>query len=280
MTILYATDCNENSVSALRYAQKLSLQLNAQLVLLYVYDIPPVAGRTIKTEEQLQRSLKGEKLELLTRYYRENGIKDQQKLSIHFWAEYGISIADTILEYALTLNCELVLVGMKDEHTKRGMFSGNIANKLLKNVNCKLLIVPNTFEYSTITSIAYATDFENADVRAISELKQLFPHKEVTVKIVHVTTDENTKEGEQMEWFKEILLEKIPGESISFHLINAQTVPLGLRMFIGDENSSMIALLEREEQSVFKRLFHKDLIKSMESQIKIPILSINPKSLN
>lgn len=279
MTILYAADCTENSVSALRYAQKLSLQLNAQLVLLYVYDIPPVAGRTIKTEEQIQRSLKEEKLELLTRYCKENGIKDQPKPTMHLRAEYGISIADTILEYALTLNCDLVLVGMKDEHTKRGVFSGNIANKLLKHVNCKLLIVPNTFEYSTITSIAYATDFENADVRAISELKQLFPSKGTTLKIVHVTTDENPKDGEQMEWFKEILLEKIPEESISFHLINAQTVPLGLRMFIGDESLGMIALLEREEQSLFKKLFHKDLIKTMESEVKIPIMSINAKSV-
>jgi hypothetical protein len=244
-----------------------------------VYDIPPVAGRTIKTEEQIQRSLKKEKLELLTRYCRENGITNQQKLTMHFRAEYGVSIADTILEYTLTLNCELVLVGMKDEHTKRGVFSGNIANKLLKHVNCKLLIVPNIFEYSNITSIAYATDFENADVHAISQLKQLFSIKGITLKIVHVTTDENPKDGEQMEWFKEILLEKIPEESISFHLINAQTVPLGLRMFIGDENPSMMALLEREEQSLFKKLFHKDLIKTMESEVKIPIMSINAKSV-
>ncbi|PIB28846.1 universal stress protein [Maribacter sp. 4G9] len=279
MTILYATDCNENSVSTLQYAQQLSLQLNAQLVLLYVYDIPPVAARTIKTEEQIQRSLKTEKLQHLTSYYTENGVQKMDELKIHPRAEFAISIPDTILEYTAHLDCDLVIVGMKDEHTKRGLFSGNIANRLLKHINSKLLIVPNGFVFSTMTSLVYATDFEEADVQAIFQLGQLFKNMDVSIKIAHVDTGTNANGEEQMEWFSKILLEKMNGDYISFHVIKAERVPLGLRMFIGDENPNMVVLLEREEQSLFKKLFHKDLIKTMESEIKIPIMSINHKSI-
>lgn len=278
MTILYATDCSMYSVPALQYAQKLSQQLNAQLVLLYVYDIPPVAARTIKTEEQIQRSLKTEKLQHLTSYYTENGIQKMDELKIHPRAEFGISIADTILEYTAHLDCDLVIVGMKDEHTKRGLFSGNIANRLLKHINSKLLIVPNGFVFSTITSLVYATDFEEADVQAIFQLGQLFKDMDVSIKIAHVDTGTSTKGEEKLEWFRELLLEKMHGDHISFHVIKAETVPLGLRMFIGNENPNMVVLLERQEDSLFKKLFHKDVIKTMESEIKIPIMSINHTS--
>lgn len=279
MTILYATDCTKNSKTALQYAQKLALQLSAKLVVLYVYDIPPIAGKTIKTEGQIQRSLKEEKLQLLRRYFRENAIEKGNDETIFLRAEYGTSISHALVEYAQKIKCELLVIGMKDEHTKRGLFAGNIANKLLKQINCKLLIVPNTYEFSTITSIVYATDFEKEDEQAIYELNHLFPNKGTSIKIVHVDTDENSKGAEQMEWFKDMLLERLGDNGISFHLVKSKSVPQGLRMFIGDENPNLIALLERDEPTIFKKLFHKDLIKVMESQISIPILSINLKSL-
>ncbi|UWX53859.1 universal stress protein [Maribacter litopenaei] len=279
MTILYATDCSKNSISTLQYAQKLALQLSAKLVVLYVYDIPPIAGKTIKTEEQIQRGLKKEKLQLLRSYCHENSVENIKNLTMFLTSEYGASITHTIMEYTLHLDCNLLIIGMKDEHSKRGVFSGNIANSLLRHINCKMMIVPNAFEFSAITSIVYATDFEEEDIKAIQQVLQVFKMQNLEIKVVHVDTNTNAKGKEQMEWFKEMVLEKVGDSTISFNVINAKTVPQGLRMFIGDENPNLIALLEREEPTIFKKLFHKDLIKTMESRIRIPILSINQKSL-
>lgn len=41
----------------------------------------------------------------------------------------------------------------------------------------------------------------------------------------------------------------------------------------------MIALLEREDAGLLKKLFHQDLVKKMESKIDIPMLSINALGL-
>ena len=125
----------------------------------------------------------------------------------------------------------------------------------------------------------YATDFEQEDITAIYQIKQLFSDQDLSIKIVHVDTDTKLKGKEQLEWFKEMLFEKVQDDTISFHYITAKTIAQGLRMSIGDEKPNLIALLERDERTYFKKLFHKDLIKTMESQISIPILSINHKSL-
>ncbi len=43
-TILYATDYSENSVAALKYAHKMSEQLETRLVIAHVFDYPTVLG--------------------------------------------------------------------------------------------------------------------------------------------------------------------------------------------------------------------------------------------
>lgn len=279
MTILYATDCTKNSVPALQYVQKLSLQLKADLVILYVYDIPPIAGRTIKTEDQIQRSLKTEKQEFLIKYCIQNSIPEADSLSLTYKVEYGTSISKTILDHANGMDINLLVMGMKDEHTRRGLFSGNIANSLLNKITCKLLIVPNKISFRPIKKVLYATDFEEEDIRAIDHITKLFPKEDMSLKIVHVDTDDDKKGEEQLEWFKEMLLNKIDYGNLSFNIVTSESITLGLRKYMDDENPDIMALLERDEHNLFKKLFHKDLVRSMESQINIPLLSINHLSL-
>lgn len=279
MTILYATDCTKNSVPALQYVQKLSLQLKADLVILYVYDIPPIAGRTIKTEDQIQRSLKTEKQEFLIKYCIQNSIPEADSLSLTYKVEYGTSISKTILDHVNGMDINLLVMGMKDEHTRRGLFSGNIANSLLNKITCKLLIVPNKISFRPIKKVLYATDFEEEDIRAIDHITKLFPKEDMSLKIVHVDTDDDKKGEEQLEWFKEMLLNKIDYGNLSFNIVTSESITLGLRKYMDDENPDIVALLERDEHNLFKKLFHKDLVRSMESQINIPLLSINHLSL-
>lgn len=280
MTILYATDCTKNSVPALQYVQKLSLQLKADLVILYVYDIPPIAGRTIKTKDQIQRSLQVEKQEFLIKYCIQNSIPEADSLSLTYKVEYGTSIANTILNNANGMDINLLVMGMKDEHTRRGLFSGNIANSLLNKTTCKLLIVPNKLSFQPIKKVLYATDFEADDIRAIDHITKLFPKEDMSLKIVHVDSEDDKKGEEQLEWFKEMLLNEIKYKNISFEIVNSESIPLGLRKYINDEDPDIVALLERDEDNLFKKLFHTDIVKTMESQINIPLLSVNQKSLS
>ncbi|ASV30743.1 hypothetical protein [Maribacter cobaltidurans] len=62
-----------------------------------------------------------------------------------------------------------------------------------------------------------------------------------SIKIVHADTDTKLKGKEQLEWFKEMLLEKVQDDTISFHSIAAKTIVQCLRMSIGDEKPNLIA---------------------------------------
>ena len=73
--------------------------------------------------------------------------------------------------------------------------------------------------------------------------------------------------------------QKITYKNIDFETINSDTIYEGLRTYINTNKIDIIALLEREERGFLKTLFHKDLIKKMESNITIPMLSFNNRNL-
>lgn len=278
-TILYATDCNPKTVPVLQYAEQLSTELDTQLIVVYVYDVPPTSGRIIKSKKQIGFSLKEEKMAFMTNYCEQNFVGVIDKIKVRFVAQYNTSVSDAIVHIAEHINVDVLLIGMKNEHTQRGLFSGNIANSLLEKVTCKLLIVPNTIQYKKISTIVYATDFDEDDSKSISQLVDLASEYAATIKIVHIDTPVHKKSKEQMELFKKIVEQTISYPSITYTIIKSATVSKGLRRFIGDEHADVIAMLERTEQSIFKKLFYKDTVKTIESQIKIPLLAINQTQL-
>ena len=50
---------------------------------------------------------------------------------------------------------------------------------------------------------------------------------------------------------------------------------LFLKIYLEEIEADMVAMLEREKRSLGKKLFHTDLVKKMEQQSLIPLISFN-----
>ena len=278
-TLLYATDCSKQDGETLRYAYQLSNTLKTKLIVLHVYDIPPIIVSTIRPRKLLRNAAYEENLDILKQYCSKHLNDTPKKTNLRFEVQEHISVSEGILLKIKELSPDMLLVGMKDEHTARGVFSGSIAKAVLEKVSCPLLIVPNTKPFKKIMSIAYATDFEQGDIYALQKLVEIALPSNAKIKIVHIPTKDEYPRDDQMEWFKEILNQKITYKNIDFETINSDTIYEGLRTYINTNKIDIIALLEREERGFLKTLFHKDLIKKMESNITIPMLSFNNRNL-
>lgn len=277
-TVIYATDCSRHSTPAMRYAYSLCKALEATLVILNIFNLPPVRVSTIRTTQQLKTLASKEQM-IVLRNYCSRYLKDKLNSNIILDVLESISISGGILKRAQDLSADLIIVGMKDEHTLRGYFSGNIANTLLDQAPCPMLIVPNKLRYKKLRTLVYATDFEENDIEAILRLKAIATPYEAEIKIVHIPTPDEYAGMEQMEWFKEILQQRVNYPKLKFHMIFADNIQEGLSTFIKDVNADMLAMLERKSsKGFFARLFHKDQVAGMESHVDIPLLSFNGKA--
>jgi len=274
-TILYATDCTRNSISTLNYARNLCETLKAKLIVFHIYDIPPVRTSNIRSSVQLDKLAMNEHKELLDDYCRKNLNQKLSKNQLICEVTENTSISKGIVERIRKSAIDLLIIGMKDEHSARGLFSGNIANKLIDKNLCPILIIPPQYNYKSIDKITYASDFESSDIIAIEKLSEIAEHYNAEIEVVHIPTLEEYAAMQQMEWFKELLEVQVPYKKISFHMVLANSIEQGLRIHIRDENADMLGMLERENKGLFASIFNKDIIKKMESLVTIPILCFN-----
>lgn len=273
--ILYATDCSKHEAHTLQYAYLLSDILKADLTVLHVFSLPTIGASNIRPKEYLRKQACEEQFLVLKRYCYDH-LKDiQTGIHIKYEVKEDVSVTKGILSKIAAKSPDLLMLGMKNEHTTRGLFTGSIAKVLIEKVATPILIVPSTKQFQKIKSLVYATDFEDADILAIKKLVKIAAPFDAIINIVHIFNKDEYVANEKMEWFKEILFDEIKYKKITFDIIFNDTVYDGLRAYIDTTNADMISLLERKDNGFLKKLFHKDLIKGMESNITIPMLSFN-----
>lgn len=278
-TILYATDCTGNSAPALRYAYRLSSAMNAELHVLHVYTTPPVSSVMILPPEKFKKRAHQEQQEIISRYCDKQLKYELYRKPVKVKVMEGDSIAKCILSVSNNLRPNMVIVGMKDEHTMRSFFSGNIANELLNKIDAPLLIVPNAICCHRLSTIIYATDFEEADIFAIENLVEIAEPHGALIKIVHIPCEKEVHVNQRMTWFEQRVRQRIYYPELVFNMLTAEDVESGLHTCIGEEQADMLVMLEREHSGIFDKLFHKDLVRTMEAEVSIPLLAVNKKSI-
>ena len=273
--IIYATDCSPNSVNTLRFAVDLSAKLKSQLNLMHIYNMPPIENTTFRTVQHLHSHAQQEHQELLKEYLSSSCPGATTKGNITLIAKEHTSITRAILDSSNRLEADLVIIGRKDEHSNRGLFAGNIANALLSRLACPILVLPNDINVSNFKSIVYASDFEADDVLALEHLCTIAQAYGSEMKVVHIPTKSEYSSEEQMEWFKEMVDQKLNYDNIHFHLIISNNILEGLHAFVKNSDANLLAMLEREDKGFWGKTLYGDKVIKMKSASNIPMLCYN-----
>mgnify|MGYP001107614343 CR=1 FL=1 len=274
-TILYATDCTDNDASSLKYAYRFSCIMNANLHVLHVYNLPPILFSTIKPSELLKRRMREERVELLEKYCKKHLKNEFHKEPITTHAVENDSVSETILRLSKHIAPDLVIIGMKDRHSMRGYFSGNIANTLLDVIEMPLLIVPNSLVYDTISIIIYATDFEEDDILYLKKIIEIAKPFSALIEVIHVYESDEYPAKKYMQQFKHALQQEVSYPEIVFKTIASTSVKSGILSVLNYEDADMLVMLERKYEWSFSNIFQKDLVKDIEISLKIPLLAFN-----
>lgn len=271
-TILYATDYSENSIAALQYALKMSGQMGTRLVITHVFDYHTILNNqgidTILEESafKLHRS----KLEQFCTTHLGSAWKSPD---IQLQAVDNRSVTKGIISVADEWHAYLIVVGMKGGSALQEMIMGSTTQHLIAIAPCPVLSIPADTSYRQPKTIAYATDFEEEDVYAIRKLAGMAGQFDAEIKIVHISTKDEYKGEMQMEWFKDMLKDKVTYAHIDFELLFSENVFEALQRYLENTDSDLMVMLEREHKSIIKKWFHRDLVKKMQSYGRVPLLS-------
>jgi len=278
-TILYATDYSENSVAALKYAYSLSTAINATLEVIHIFDYPTMLdGLSLEAEDPFP-DIEGDAFKKhnakLKDFCKEHLGSELEKMNVKIEAIEDTSVIDGIISKASNVAPLLIVTGMKGGSILREVIMGNTTKHLIEKSPCPVLAIPAGVSHKEIKTIVYATDFEEEDLGAIDKLAEIAELLQAKIKIVHISSSERIIGKAEKKEIEDKIHKCIPYRNLEFNILYSDDVFNDLKIYLGKANADVIAMLERENKSIISEIFHRDLVKKMESYGKIPLMSFN-----
>ena len=277
-SLLYATDYSPNSVPAFKFAWNLSRKLDVPLYVMHVFDINATFISTVSIAyARMEEAAFLKNAERLREFCLEHiSMEPDQKKLITVVAENALAV-DSILEKAEELGIGMIFAGKTGSSIMRDLFIGSTATGLIEKSHIPVMLLPEKYEYGSFKTIVYATAFEQADIFAIRDITHWASLFGAEIRIFHVSTKDEYAGEDQMEWFKELLAQKVNYPKLHFELRFAEDIYAELSDYLREVKADLLAMLEREEHHLLSGIWNRDLVKKMKGESNLPLLSI-PKN--
>lgn len=281
-TILYPTDFSKNSKNALKYACELRKLSGAELVMLHVSDIPTLWNSPdshADSGQAIESSVIEHNTNRLKKFYQILSDDNKIEKNVRFVVKEDKRSYHGIIEMIAECNADLVIMGIKGESKIEELLMGSTSKEVIERARCPVLTIPAETVYRLPEQILYASTFENKDIDAIFALQRIAKLFNAEITIAHVITHAELVVEDEMKQFKNRLNESVTYEKIKFELLLSDNVDRCLNDYLSQNKIDLIVMLERENNSLFNKWFHGDLVEKMEFHTTIPLLSYNEKYL-
>ena len=258
------------------FALKIAEKHEAELIMLHVFDVLPVFGQPYimgpdEMTRQSGKSWKGHLKEFFKQF--------NSDLNPTFIAIENTSVVKGILSVIDKYKPQLVVTGTKGDSTVKELLLGGTTKALVKRSPVPVLAIPEYAELKGYDKVLYTSDFREVDLKALQNLVELVRPFEPEIKVLHMSTDNEYKRLEKLEWFKDLINENVSYPAISCELVLADDTFNTLNKYMTENDFDMLVMLEKEPNGIIDKWFHAGLVSKMEFRTWIPLLSYNEQYL-
>lgn len=275
--ILVPTDFSKNARAAEEYALHLAVKAQANIILFNAYPahtLPvnetivwphtePVSPQwqSISRLQARVDELKLELAEIKTPAYKPS--------FVHLGGAGPLE--NQLYEVAIEYHIWLVIMGTRGESLANNLLFGSNVFKVLDNIDCPVLIIPQHAQYKDAGKIAYASDLKSDNFSNIEWLKEFATISCSGLSIVHVSR-EAVSAGVDL---REKTAAQLPdtAEDIPLHIRYAggENIKGALGKITGERDIGILAMVHRK-YGFFETLFHDSTSHKMIKKTSIPVL--------
>jgi len=167
---------------------------------------------------------------------------------------------------------DLIVLGTNGVQEFSSFYLGTHSFRVSKNAKSPVLIVPIDSTYKPMLDVVYATDYDMDDNLLLHQLQFVFKSFKARVKLVHVSGKEIAVSEEVFSSFKRELEEKLnDNPKISFKRLVSDHIIEKLEAIVEGKDVDMLVVCF-EKHSLPYRLTHRNLIRELASDPKVPVL--------
>lgn len=272
--ILFPTDFSETANNAFVYALKFANKLQAEVLVLHVYDLPPISyeGHATAIVEVFE-TIELDKFEnfkdqipYLRKIAEDNGLEYIKMNHILKQGDLIHSIKEVVKDEAI----DLVVMGTTGASGWQETFFGSNTGSAITNVRKNILSVPNEAKFEVIRNIAFTTRFREQDKKALYEVIPFAKMFNAKIKCLAVKTKNFEGNDEEIiAWKKEF-----ENQPVEFFIVPDDDVKQTIYDFLDNQHIDILSMVTYK-RSFFEELFRQSLTQKMSYHSKIPILVLH-----
>jgi len=269
-TILMATDFSPAALNAANYAADMALAINADMLLLHVYQIPVSYNEIpviVKTEDMMQNAEKviNELKEQLTR-------KTGGKLNIKTEVNMGVFFLElkTICE---RIKPYTVVMGSQGTTTAERLFFGSHTVYAMKHLMWPLITVPSEAKFSSVKKIGLACDFDKVvNTTPIDEIKMLV--NDFNAELHVLNTGKKKVFNPEIVFESGLLQKMLYALKPNYHFITNENTDEGIMDFAEKNHIDLLVVLPKRH-GLLDKLIHKSHTKQLVLNSHVPVMALH-----
>lgn len=275
MILLVPTDFSTHSRIAVLYAADLAQVLNAQIVLVSVFNVNPSQANLLhstKLEEEIVVGIRKDAADLL----REIRKKVSSTPEIEFHTATGYPFDEAVRKLVHQFDADMIVMGSKGATGLKRVLLGSNAVAVMNTSTVPVLIIPENVMYTPPRSIVYATDMYSyrEETRTIATFARLF---DAEVKILHVLPKGSSRDVDADVVAAE-LISLTNYDKITFELLNNDDVAQAVDAYATQTNADMLAMFTHH-LDFYEKLFGRSVTRRLAFHTKVPLLAFNKTTL-
>lgn len=272
-TILFPTDFSKCAIHASRYAAMLADIYEARIILLNVDYIPMVPANHHSQEAQKAVFSSMKKAQEDLQAFKSQFIEDTKINPTRVLQQvvYGYP-ADKIVQEANYLNADMIVMGTKGAPNLLDKWLGTNAQKVMKNADCPVWIIPEKAKIKHPKKIMYAADFKEDEILATQKVVEITAPLDAFCKVIHVHDIFESLEKSTVKEQVATINEQFGEDDVFARNLNRSDIIEGLEAYIESFKPDILALAVHEK-SFLEWFFNESVTKHFVQVSQLPLLT-------
>lgn len=275
VNILVPTDFSELSKVAIRYAVKMSNQINGNVTLLHVITniVEPIHSDLRQRIKSVERDLMEKAEEDFLPILKEAAKYNKASAPVVHKIQKGQSFSRALIQFAKKNRSGLIVMGTRGASGVTKYILGSNTVSVLDDSHIPVLAVPEDAEFKTFKNIVYASDLKHLE----KEVKVMLPYLKIfdsTLHVLHVT--EKKKEIEQLQDKIKASLKKADYRKSTATVQAGKKIDTTIDSFVHQLRADLVSMFTHKK-SFYQKLFDRSITKEMAFQSKVPLLAFKSK---
>lgn len=265
--ILVPTDFSPTAENALRFAIKLALTINGEIILYHVFT--PLENLYIETAAQRELHNASTLAQIQDRL---DDLKNSvQNEAVSIKTAIGRSpITKNVIEFAEANHIEMIIMGTKGASGIRKVVLGSEAARIIEESTVPVFLIPDEFSGDIPKQILFTTTSGVKDKDAVATLLKWMGTSEVHVALLHISDNETKSKNVGLRDYIAVIPETFK-HNLSFKRLESSYAKDTIEKLVREFPYDMLAMVRRRK-SLIERIFLPSISREVAYLTEHPLL--------